>query len=93
MAPLGPSCTSALIGPSISFVNFLDHLRQLAPFLAMREGLVVTPVMIPQVLAVRISSRFAVSIKNSIVPSPSLCQAVTAEICEGTRLLAAAAQG
>lgn len=57
--------TSALIGPStISVISAITSSNFL-PSLAMREGLVVTPLIMPRLAAFLISSIFAVSIKIS----------------------------
>ena len=62
--------TSPLIGPStISVISLITSLKSLPSF-AIRDGFVVTPQIIPMSFALRMSSTFAVSIKNLIlIPS------------------------
>ena len=59
--------TSAEMGPSTISVISLTTSSKTLPSLAMREGLVVTPQITPILLASRISSVLAVSIKSFIL--------------------------
>ena len=59
--------TSPLIGPStIEAISAITWLKS-RPSFAIRDGLVVTPQIIPISFALRISSTFAVSTKNFII--------------------------
>ena len=72
--------TSPLMGPSTMVVISLMTWLKSLPSFAMRDGFVVTPQITPISFALRISSTFAVSIKNFIFSSPFSGKILVADV-------------